>query len=143
MVVPPRGLITVGIADLRADPDDHSELVDQAHLNEQVTVLGARSDWRYVQGADQYFGWVRTDQLFEIPGSNSDGIVAVLLADVHELESRNSPVIERLPPARARPRTGGRHGRANPPHNRNGSRSRCGARSRPPARGRAFSRCRT
>ena len=97
MVVPPRGLITVGIADLRADPDDHSELVDQAHLNEQVTVLGARSDWRYVQGADQYFGWVRTDQLFEIPGSNSDGIVAVLLADVHERESRNSPVIERLP----------------------------------------------
>ena len=99
MVVPPRGLITVGIADLRADPDDHSELVDQAHLNEQVTVLGARSDWRYVQGADQYFGWVRTDQLFEIPGSNSDGIVAVLLADVHERESRNSPVIERLPRA--------------------------------------------
>ena len=89
--------MTVGIADVRADPDDGSELVDQAHLNEQVTVLGAWSDWRYVQGPDQYFGWVRSDQLFEIPGSNSVGIVAVLLADVHESASRESPVIERLP----------------------------------------------
>jgi gamma-D-glutamyl-L-lysine dipeptidyl-peptidase len=97
MVAPPRALITVGIADLRAEPDDGTELVDQAHLSEQVTVLGARSDWRYVQGPDQYFGWVRTDQLFEIPGSNSVGIVAVLLADVHERASRDSPVIERLP----------------------------------------------
>jgi cell wall-associated NlpC family hydrolase len=97
MVAPPRGLITVGIADMRAEPDVRSELVDQAHLNEQVTVLGGRSDWRYVQGADQYFGWVRTDQLFEIPGPNSDGIVAVLLADVHERASRTAPVIERLP----------------------------------------------
>jgi cell wall-associated NlpC family hydrolase len=97
MVAPPRALITVGIGDLRAEPDDGSELVDQAHLSEQVTVLGARSDWRYVQGPDQYFGWVRTDQLFEIPGSNSVGIVAVLLADVHESASRESPVIERLP----------------------------------------------
>jgi cell wall-associated NlpC family hydrolase len=82
---------------MRAEPDVRSELVDQAHLNEQVTVLGGRSDWRYVQGADQYFGWVRTDQLFEIPGPNSDGIVAVLLADVHERASRTAPVIERLP----------------------------------------------
>jgi cell wall-associated NlpC family hydrolase len=97
MVAPPRALITVGIGDLRAEPDDGSELVDQAHLSEQVTELGARSDWRYVQGPDQYFGWVRTDQLFEIPGSNSVGIVAVLLADVHESASRESPVIERLP----------------------------------------------
>jgi len=97
MVAPPKGLITVGIADLRADPAETSELVDQAHLTEMVTMLGERNGWRYVQGPDQYFGWVRSDQIFEIPGSNNIGIVAVLLAGVHERESRASAVLERLP----------------------------------------------
>jgi cell wall-associated NlpC family hydrolase len=97
MVAPPRALITVGIADVHAEPTDTSELVDQAHLTEMVTVLGEWKDWRYVQGPDQYFGWVRADQIFEVPGSNSVGTVAVLLADVHERESRASRVLERLP----------------------------------------------
>jgi cell wall-associated NlpC family hydrolase len=97
MVAPPRALVTVGIADLRATPDGNSELVDQAHLTEMVTVLGSVAGWRYVQGPDMYFGWVRDDEIFEIPGSNNAGIVAVLLADVHERESRESAVIERLP----------------------------------------------
>jgi cell wall-associated NlpC family hydrolase len=97
MVAPPRALITVGIADMRSEPVDGAELVDQAHLTETVTVLGSRADWRYVQGPDQYLGWVRADQLFEIPGPNNSGIVAVLLADVHQRPSRSSAVIERLP----------------------------------------------
>jgi cell wall-associated NlpC family hydrolase len=97
MVAPPKALVTVGIADLRAEPTQTSELVDQAHLTEMVIVLGEAVDWRYVQGPDQYFGWVSAHQIFEVPGSNNAGIVAVLLADVHERESRASPVIERLP----------------------------------------------
>jgi gamma-D-glutamyl-L-lysine dipeptidyl-peptidase len=97
MVAPPKALITVGIAGIHAEPANESELVDQAHLTDLVTVLGERNDWRYVQGLDQYFGWVRSDQIFEIPGSNNIGIVAVLLADVHERESRASAVLERLP----------------------------------------------
>jgi len=97
MVAPPKALITVGIANVRAEPDDDSELVDQAHLTETLVVLGRRGDWRYVQGPDQYFGWVRAEQLFEIPGANSVGIVAVLLANIHEQEDGTSPVIERLP----------------------------------------------
>jgi cell wall-associated NlpC family hydrolase len=97
MVLPPRALITVGIADIHGEPADKSELVDQAHLTEMMTVLGERTDWRYVQGPDQYFGWVRADRIFEVPGSNNGGIVAVLLADVHERESRDSAVLERLP----------------------------------------------
>jgi len=97
MVAPPRALVTVGIGDLRAGPAETSELVDQAHLTEMVTVLGEQNDWRYVQGPDQYFGWIRAEQIFEIPGSNNAGIVAVLLADVYERASRASVVIERLP----------------------------------------------
>jgi cell wall-associated NlpC family hydrolase len=97
MVAPPKALITVGIANLRAEPAEASELVDQAHLTETVTVLGARGDWRYVQGPDQYFGWIHSAELFEIPGPNSVGIVAVLLADLHERPSEAAAVIERLP----------------------------------------------
>jgi cell wall-associated NlpC family hydrolase len=97
MIAPPKALITVGVADLRAEPADGSELVDQAHLTEMVTVLGESSDWRYVQGPDHYFGWIRADEIFEVPGSNNQFIVAVLLADVHDRESRASAVIERLP----------------------------------------------
>jgi len=97
MVAAPRALVTVGIADLRAEPTGTSELVDQAHLTEMVTVLGERSDWRFVQGPDQYFGWLRSDQIFEVPGSNNQHVVAVLLADVHDRDSRASAVIERLP----------------------------------------------
>ena len=97
MVAPPKALITVGIAGIHAEPATDTELVDQAHLTEMVTVLGERSDWRYVQGPDQYFGWIRADQIFEVPGSNNAGVVAVLLADVYERESRTSAVLERLP----------------------------------------------
>jgi cell wall-associated NlpC family hydrolase len=97
MVMPPRALVTVGIADIHAEPAVNSELVDQAHLTEMLTVLGEGHDWRYVQGPDQYFGWVRADQIFEVPGSNNVGIVAVLLADVHDREARGSTVLERLP----------------------------------------------
>jgi len=97
MVAPTKALVTVGIADLRAEPAETSELVDQAHLTEMVILLGERSDWRYVQGPDQYFGWIRADHIFEIPGPNNLHVVAVLLADVHERESRASAVIERLP----------------------------------------------
>jgi hypothetical protein len=46
------------ITDLRAQPDDASELVDQAHAGEVLTILGESGDWAYVQGEDLYFGWV-------------------------------------------------------------------------------------
>jgi cell wall-associated NlpC family hydrolase len=97
MVAPPKALITVGIAGIHAGPADESELVDQAHLTEMVTVLGERNDWRYVQGPDQYFGWLHADLIFEVSGPNNVGVVAVLLADIHERESRDSTVLERLP----------------------------------------------
>jgi cell wall-associated NlpC family hydrolase len=117
MVAPPKALITVGIANLRAEPAEASELVDQAHLTEMVTVLGSRPDWRYVQGPDHYLGWVRAGQLFEVPGSNNVGIVAVLLADVYERPSRASAVIERLP-AGTRPPQMFEAGRAGADHAR-------------------------
>ena len=97
MVAPPRALVIAGIADIRVEPAEDSELVDQAHLTEVLTVLGARGDWRYVQGPDQYFGWIRAEGIFELPGPGGRGTVAVLLANVYERETRSSAVIERIP----------------------------------------------
>lgn len=119
MVAPPRAIVTVGLADLRAEPNEGSELVDQAHLTEVLTVLGARGDsrgdWRYVQGPDQYFGWIRADQIFELPGPGGRGTVAVLLADLYEHETRSSAVIERIP-AGTRPPQGYRAAHVGEPY---------------------------
>jgi len=59
MVRPPRAQVTRPIADLRAQPDQASELVDQAQAGELLTILGESNDWAFVQGEDLYFGWVQ------------------------------------------------------------------------------------
>ena len=56
MVQPDVAIVRRDVADLRAMPSADSELVDQTHYGENVQVLGESGDWRYVQGADQYFG---------------------------------------------------------------------------------------
>jgi gamma-D-glutamyl-L-lysine dipeptidyl-peptidase len=55
-------VVAVGVADVRRNPDTHSELVTQALMN--VTASGDRTEgeWTHVQLAD-YEGWIRTDQL--------------------------------------------------------------------------------
>ncbi len=58
MVRPPRAYVSHAIADLRAAPDDTSELIDQAHFGEPLTTLGESGDWVFVQGEDLYFGWI-------------------------------------------------------------------------------------
>jgi len=97
MVEPPSARVQADLADLRAEPRRDSELVDQAHLGEALRVLGAAGGWRYVQGEDQYFGWISADDIHEPPARSPSGVVAVLLADVHERASFSSAVIARLP----------------------------------------------
>jgi len=58
MVRPPRAQVSHAIADLRAQPEVTSELVDQAQAGEMLTILGESNDWAYVQGEDLYFGWI-------------------------------------------------------------------------------------
>jgi len=57
-------VVAVGVADVRREPDAHSELVTQALMN--VTARGDRTEgeWTHVQLVD-YEGWIRTDQLEE------------------------------------------------------------------------------
>ena len=97
MVWPDVAIVRGDVADLRVLPSPDSELVDQAHYGENVEVLGESADWRYVQGADHYFGWARLDDLAVLTGFAERYVVAVLLADVRDAPRADAEVIARLP----------------------------------------------
>ena len=97
MVWPQVAIVQRDLADLRAAPSGDSELVDQAQYGENVRVLGESDRWRYVQGADQYFGWVTLDDLAVLTGYAERFVVAVLLADVRDAPRGDASVIARLP----------------------------------------------
>ena len=97
MVWPHTAIVQRDIADLRAAPSTESELVDQPHMGENVRVLGEDGDWRYVQGPDQYFGWVPVDHLDVLSGYGEAFVVAVLLASIRDAPRSNAMVIARLP----------------------------------------------
>ena len=97
MVWPQAAIVRRDLADVRATPSPDSELVDQVHYGEDVTVLGERDDWRYVQGADQYFGWLHLDDLVVFTGYVESHVVAVVLCDVRGAPRPEAEVIARLP----------------------------------------------
>jgi SH3-like domain-containing protein len=105
MVWPQTAVVRRDLADVRATPSADAELVDQTHYGEEVTVLGERDDWRYVQGADQYFGWLNLDDLAVLTGYAENLVVAVLLADVRDAPRIDASVIARLPAGTAIPPT--------------------------------------
>ncbi len=57
-------VISVGVADVRRDPDPNSELVTQALMNAPAGLGETAGDWTHVTLTD-YAGWVRTDELEE------------------------------------------------------------------------------
>lgn len=96
MVWPPRGVVNRGLTPLRREPDDAAELVDEAHHGELVTRLAERGEWSNVQGADLYFGWMRTADYTDY--RTPEGVViAVLSARVHAAASRDADVVDELP----------------------------------------------
>jgi gamma-D-glutamyl-L-lysine dipeptidyl-peptidase len=105
MVWPQTAIVRRDVADLRAVPAADAELVDQAHYGENVAVLGESAAWYYVQGADQYFGWTRLDDVAVLKGYASRHLVAVLLADVRDAPRGDAEVIARLPAGTALPPT--------------------------------------
>ncbi len=53
----PFGLVTISVANLRAEPRHGAELVTQALLGTPVRVLKAERGWLYVQTPDRYLAW--------------------------------------------------------------------------------------
>jgi gamma-D-glutamyl-L-lysine dipeptidyl-peptidase len=97
MVWPHGAIVQRDIIDLRAEPSDAAELVDQAHFGENVRALGESGKWRYVQGADQYLGWIKSDEVAVMAHYGEDHVVGVLLGQVREAPRPDAEVIARLP----------------------------------------------
>ena len=98
MVWPHRAMVQGDLVDVRSEPRDDSELVDQAHFAEQVRILGEHATWFYVQGEDQYFGWIPEGSAPAMSTYGRDRfVVAVLLADLHERPDPVSPVVGHIP----------------------------------------------
>jgi hypothetical protein len=81
MVRPPVATVRTGVLPLRAEPGNDSELVDEAHYGELLTVIGERAAWRYVQGPDLYFGWCEATHL-RIERDTSGSVIGTLSATV-------------------------------------------------------------
>lgn len=58
--------ISVGVADVRRDPDPTSELVTQALMNVPARTGEVSGEWTHVTLSD-YEGWIRTGELGELP----------------------------------------------------------------------------
>ncbi|UCF05757.1 MAG: C40 family peptidase [bacterium] len=60
-------LVTSSVADLRREPDHAAELLTQAIMGEEVTMLRRQGDWHLVRLRDGYHGWIRSWYLAEVP----------------------------------------------------------------------------
>jgi cell wall-associated NlpC family hydrolase len=98
MVEPPRVLVARGLADLRRDPDDRSELVDQVRAGEVLAVLAESSGWYYVQvREDHYFGWIHAEATRPAGDVGPKLVVAVNLAAVRARPEPSAPIADELP----------------------------------------------
>src|SRR6476659_6957723 len=62
---------SVGVAPVRAEPDEASEQVTQVLRGEPVSVEEARDDWVRIRTAYDYPGWARLASLAPVRGTVS------------------------------------------------------------------------
>lgn len=93
MVRPPRAHVSHALAELRAEPDGASELVDQAMFGEALTLLGDSGEWTYVQGEDLYFGWIDRRAIRKDTHPGRQIIVAVRGAPIRREPDQSGEVI--------------------------------------------------
>jgi cell wall-associated NlpC family hydrolase len=97
MVVPPFALVHAPIADLRAEPNDEAELVDQVHYGESLRVLASREGWHYAQAMDHYFGWISGNAVQVMPGRKGGRVVGRVLAPIYRQPDSASEILGHLP----------------------------------------------
>jgi cell wall-associated NlpC family hydrolase len=98
MVAPRLAVVARGVTDLRGEPDEASELVDQLNAGETLTILATRAGWHYVQARDDhYFGWVHAESTAETSDDRRGVVVAVNLAALRERPAVAAPIVDVLP----------------------------------------------
>ncbi len=66
-------IVKVPVADMHSTPSDDSDVVSQAILSSEVTVLEINGNWAKVRTNDQYTGWM---QLRDLVAKNGAGLYA-------------------------------------------------------------------
>jgi len=98
MVRPPTAYVSRPIADLRAQPDEAAEMVDQAQSGEKLTILGESNGWAYVQGEDLYLGWIDRQHIRKDTHPSRELLVARHNAPVRRDPRDDSEVIGEVGP---------------------------------------------
>lgn len=80
--------IKVPVANMRASPNENSEMVSQALYSESVTILGEDQEWLKIETPfDNYQGWIKSEQLCQaqkqFPATPSEQTVKINRCSVH------------------------------------------------------------
>lgn len=64
-------IVKVPVADMHSTPSEDSDVVSQAILSSEVTVLEVNGDWARVRTNDQYTGWMPLDAVVSKSGTTA------------------------------------------------------------------------
>lgn len=64
-------IVKVPVADMHSTPSEDSDVVSQAILSNEVTVLEVNGDWAKVRTKDQYTGWMPLNAMVVKSGANA------------------------------------------------------------------------
>lgn len=94
-----KAVINVNVADVRSDPDFHSERTSQALFNEEVVILEKRDDYCRIRSGDSHSGWIASQFVSEYRKQKGEGpfLVSSGLAPALEKENPQSRRLTSIP----------------------------------------------
>jgi hypothetical protein len=94
-----RAIVNISVADVRSEPDFHSERISQALFNEKVDILETGDEYCRVRSGDGYSGWIAGQFLSEYQKPTSEGpfLVSSALAPAFENSDPDSRRLTSIP----------------------------------------------
>jgi len=68
----PFGIVKVSVGNVRSNPAHSAELATQVMMGMVVKVLKKQGDWYYIQGPDQYLGWLEGAAMHLVKQAGAD-----------------------------------------------------------------------
>ncbi len=94
-----KAVININVADMRSEPDFHSERISQALFNEEVEILETGDEYCRVRSLDGYSGWIAGQFLSEYQKPKAEGpfLVSSALAPAYENRDPKSRRLTSIP----------------------------------------------
>ena len=94
-----KAIVNINVADVRSQPDFHSERTSQALFNEEVDILEVQDDYCRIRSADGHTGWITGSFVSEYRKHEGQGpfIVSCGLAQALEEDDANSRRLTSIP----------------------------------------------